>query len=141
MSNRHHEDFSREVLRQGPSNRNFGAVFSGVSLFLGLWPLVRGRAIRPVWLGLSVVFFVACLVCPSLLGPLNRVWTRLGILLGKVVNPIVTGLLFYVIFTPAAMIARWMGKDLLALSRDKDAESYWIHRSSSSEATEMINQF
>ena len=141
MSNGHHEDFSREVPRQGPSNRNFGAVFSGVSLFLALWPLVRGRAMRPVWLGVSAVFFVVCLVAPSLLGPLNRAWTRLGVLLGKIVNPIVTGLLFYVVFTPVAMIVRWMGKDLLALSRDEGAESYWIRRSPSAEATEMSNQF
>src|SRR5271165_6876188 len=112
MSNRHHEDFSREALRPGPSDRNFGGVFSAVFLFLGLWPAVRSRPIRPVWLGLSVVFFVICLLRPSLLGPANRVWTRIGILLGKIVNPIVTGLLFYVVFTPAAMIVRWMGKDL-----------------------------
>jgi len=140
MSNRHHEDFSREVSRRGPTDRNFGAVFTGFFLLLALAPLWRHRPLRPVWLGLSAAFLLVTLVRPSLLGPANRVWARIGILLGKVVNPIVTGLLFYVVFTPAAVILRLLGKDLLALSRDQQAESYWIQRAGS-DGSEMTNQF
>lgn len=141
MGSGHHEDFKREVSHQGPTDRNFGAVFCGVSLFLGLWPLVRGRPIRPLWIEVSAVFLVICLLRPSFLRPANLIWTRLGILLGKVVNPIVTGLLFYSIFTPAAVIIRWMGKDLLALRLDDKIDSYWIRRSPSADATQMTNQF
>lgn len=140
MSNRHHEDFSSRVHGRGPSERNFGAVFCAFFLFLALGPLLRHRPIRPVWLACCVAVFLVSLLCPSLLRPANRVWMRIGLLLGKVVNPIVTGLLFYLIFTPAAVVLRWMGKDLLALSRHEQADSYWIRRSPS-DATEMINQF
>lgn len=141
MSSRHHEDFSSRVHGRGPSERNFGAVFCAFFLFLALGPLLRHRPMRPVWLGCGIAVLLITLLRPSLLGPANRVWTRIGILLGKVMNPIVTGLLFYLVFTPAAVVLRWMGKDLLELSRREDADSYWIRRSPATDATEMINQF
>jgi hypothetical protein len=140
MSSGHHEDFERELPHQGPSDRKFGVVFAAVCLLLGLWPMLRERPARPLWLAISAVFLVACWLRPTILGPANRIWTRLGIVLGKLVNPIVTGLLFYVIFTPAALIIRWTGKDLLALARDEAADSYWIRRSSA-DLSGMVNQF
>ena len=36
--------------------------------------------------------------------------------MGKIVSPIVTGALFFLVFTPFAMVLRWMGKDPLGLS-------------------------
>jgi Saxitoxin biosynthesis operon protein SxtJ len=140
MTTRHHEDFQREGVRQGPSDRNFGAVFAAISFLLGFGPLLRGRPIRPWWIGISVLFLITCLLRPSILRPANLAWTRLGILLGKVVNPIVTALLFYLVFTPMAVLIRWMGKDLLNLGWDSDAASYWIRREPA-DATEMTNQF
>lgn len=141
MSSGHHEDFSSRVHGRGPSERNFGVVFCAFFLFLALGPLLRHRPVRPVWLAASAAVLLIALIRPSLLRPANRLWMRIGLLLGKVVNPIVTGLLFYLVFTPAAVVLRWMGKDLLALSRQEDADSYWIRRSPTADATEMINQF
>ncbi len=141
MSNRHHEDFSRAVHGQGPSDRNFGWVFTAAFLVFGLWPRVHGRPIRPAWLALSVAVLAVTLVRPSLLHPANLVWARIGRLLGRVMNPIVTGLLFYLVFTPAALILRWTGKDLLGLSRDPGADSYWTPRTPPDESASMINQF
>jgi hypothetical protein len=142
MSQGHHEDFTREAHRRGPSDRNFAAVFSVFFLLMGVWPFVRGRGpIRPAWLVASLVFLLICWLKPSLLKPANWVWTRIGLLLGKVVNPIVTGLLFYLFFTPVAVILRMMGKDLLEIARDDKAESYWITRGSEVAESEMSNQF
>jgi hypothetical protein len=104
-----HEDFGREVHGRGPSDRNFGLVFTAAFLFFGLWPLRHGRPLRLWCLGLSGAIFLVTLIRPSLFHLANRIWTRLGILLGKVVNPIVTGLLFFLVFTPGAMVLRWMG--------------------------------
>jgi hypothetical protein len=136
-----HEDLSRRVHGSGPSDRNFGFVFTVAFLFFGLWPLRHGKPIRYWCLALSGAFLVITLVRPSLLHLLNRAWTKLGLLLGKVVNPIVTGLLFFIVFTPVAAILRWMGKDLLRLSIDRDAKTYWIPRDASADASDMANQF
>ena len=113
-----HEDFGREIHGRGPSDRNFGFVFTAAFLFLALWPLRHGRPVRFWSLALSVAFFIVTIVRPSVLHTANRVWTQCGILLGKVVNPIVTTLLFYLVFTPGAFVLRLMGKDSLHLKTD-----------------------
>jgi hypothetical protein len=141
MSNTH-EDFSREIHGKGPSDRNFGLVFTVAFLFFGLWPLRHGNPVRPWLLALSGAVLLITLIRPSLLHGPNRVWTKLGILIGKVVNPIVTALLFYLVFTPGAFILRLMGRDLLGLSLNPDAKTYWIQRSvSTTDASTMKNQF
>ena len=136
-----HEDLSRRVHGSGPSDRNFGFVFTAAFLFFGLWPLRHGKPIRFWCLALSALFLLVTLIRPSLLHVLNLAWTKIGLLLGKVVNPIVTALLFFIVFTPVAAILRWMGKDLLRIKIDRDARTYWIKRDNSAEAPDMANQF
>ena len=136
-----HEDFGREVHGRGPSDRNFGFVFTAAFLFFGLWPLRHGKPMRIWCLALSVAIFLVTLIRPSLFHLANRIWTKVGILLGKVVNPIVTGLLFFLVFTPCAAVLRWMGKDLLRVKSDPEAKSYWIQRNAADDLSNMSNQF
>jgi len=90
---------------------------------------------------MAAAFFLVTLARPTLLHGLNRIWTKFGILLGRVVNPIITGILFYLIFTPIAAVLRWMGKDLLRLAKDQNAPTYWIQRNASEDLSDMRNQF
>ena len=136
-----HEDYRREIHGGGPSDRNFGGVFAAAFLLFGLWPLRHSRPVRLWCLVLSGTLFVVTLAWPTLLHGPNRIWTRCGILLGRVVNPIVTGLLFYLVFTPTAVVLRWMGKDLLRLARDQNAKTYWIQRNAAEDLSDMRNQF
>jgi len=136
-----HEDFDREVRSNGPSDRTFGLVFSAALLFFGLLPLSRGHPIRIWCLVLGGTGLLVALIRPSLLNRLNLVWTRIGKTLGKMVNPVVTALLFYLIFTPWAIILRWMGRDLLGISLDSHATTYWIQRSAAGNSSSMKNQF
>ena len=94
-----HEDYRREIHGRGPSDRSFGGVFTAAFLLFGLWPLRHGHPVRLWCLVLSGTLFLATLAWPALLHGPNLIWTRCGILLGRVVNPIVTGLLFYLVFT------------------------------------------
>jgi len=84
---------------------------------------------------------MAALSRPSLLGPLNRISAEIGSLLSQLMNLIITGLLFYLVFTPAAIILRWTRNDLLQLSLDSQAQTYWLPRSASAESSDMANQF
>lgn len=136
-----HEDFTREIRRPGPSDRNFGFVFTAAFVLFGLLPLRHGRPIRPWWLAASAAVFLITLVRPSLLHFANILWTKLGLFLGKVVNPIVTALLFYLVFTPIAVVLRLMGKDLMQISFDRSAKTYWSDRRAWKERSEMSNQF
>ena len=79
---------------------------------------------------------------PGLLRPINLIWLKFGLLLHKIVNPIVMGLLFFVVFTPMGFIMRLAGKDLLSLKRDSTAASYWSPRQTTTEVeASMKNQF
>jgi hypothetical protein len=136
-----HEDFKREIALTGPSDRSFGLVFTIAFLMFGLLPLRHGRQVRVWWLVLSVAMLMVTLARPSILHHPNLIWTRCGKLLGRIVNPVMTALLFYLVFTPAAVILRLMGKDLLGLAIDPQAVTYWSQRGQSGPESSMTNQF
>ena len=123
-----HEDFKRDEHVEGGSDRSFGLVFTVVFAIIGLWPLIWGADVRWWAMGVAAVFAVVTGVRPVLLAPLNKLWTRFGLLLSKVVSPIVLGLLYFVAVVPTGLIMRMRGHDLLRLKLDPDEESYWIKR-------------
>jgi hypothetical protein len=126
MTQGHHERLDGEEVRAG-SPRGFGLVFTAVFLIVGLWPLVGGGSPRWWALAIAGAFGLATAVRPAILQPLNRLWFRFGLLLSKVVNPLVLGLLFYVTVTPIGLIMRAFGKDPLRRKRTP-AASYWVAR-------------
>lgn len=137
-----HEDLSRQHLVRGPSNRGFGLVFFAFFLLVSLAPLRRHQPFRLWAAGLSAIFLAATLFAPSLLKPLNRGWTALGHLLGRVTTPIVTAGLFFLVFTPAGFLARLLRRNPLRLGFDPTADSYWIERRPPGPRPEdMANQF
>jgi len=123
-----HEDFSRLDQQQGSSDRSFGLVFALFFLMLALWPAFHHRSPRWWALAVSAVFLLLALARPSVLGPLNRVWTWLARVLNKIVNPVVTAALFYLVFTPVGLLMRLTGGDSLRLRFSPDAKTYWIEK-------------
>jgi hypothetical protein len=88
------------------------------------------------------VFFVLAVARPKVMAPLNYLWLRLGLLLYKVVNPLVMALMFYLTILPIGLLMRLSRKDLLSLNRDPRASSYWIERRPPGPAPDsMRNQF
>lgn len=137
-----HEDLNREQHVEGSSDRAFGLVFAGVFLLIAGWPLFHGEAIRWWSAGAGAVFLLAALVKPVLLAGMNRLWIKLGILLGKVVSPVALGILFYGVVTPIGLLIRLTGKDPLRLKFDPGAGSYWIARDPPGPPPDsMTNQF
>ena len=136
-----HEDFKREIETRGPSDRSFGWLFSAVFILFGLWPLLHGNAARVWCLAVGGVISLVALFRPSLLHQPNLIWARAGILLGRLVNPVITGIMFYLVFTPFAMFLRLRNKDLLNLRFDSDAKSYWVPHRESEYESRMTDQF
>ena len=114
--------------KQGSSDRTFGWVMTAFFSLVGLWPLLHGHAWRGWALALAAIFALAAWLMPRLLAPLNRLWTRLGLLLHKITNPIVLGLAFYGVIAPIGLLMRLTGRDPLRLKRDAASASYWIER-------------
>lgn len=123
-----HENLNREEHIEGSSDRSFGFVFSAVFVIIGLWPLLSSRGPRWWSIGIAVAFAVIAIAVPKVLGPLNRVWMKFGLLLAAVVSPVALGILFYAVFTPIGVLMRMFGKDPLKLARDPAAASYWVAR-------------
>ena len=137
-----HETFAREHEVEASSERSFGIVFSAFFLLVAVWRVWGGREVRWWAAAIAVALFTIALVRPSLLRPLNRVWLRLGMLLNRIVSPLVMALIFIVTVTPIALIMRLSGKDPLRLRLEPQAKSYWIERKPPGPAPEtMINQF
>ena len=120
------------------SNRSFGIVFFVVFLLIALYPLTFGGEIRIWSLIISLIFLILGLLNSKILAPLNKIWFKFGILLGKIVSPLITGIIFFLVVTPIGFIMRLLGKDLLNLKYNKN-KSYWIEKNGPK--SKMKNQF
>jgi predicted membrane metal-binding protein len=123
-----HESYERRDDIKGSSERSFGIVFAVVFALIGLWPLAFGRDPRLWSLAVGAAFLVCAFVLPSLLAPLNRLWLRFGLLLHRIVSPLVLGIMFYLVITPTGLLMRAVGKDPLRLKLDRNLATYWIER-------------
>jgi|TARA_B100001029_G_scaffold46094_1_gene36445 hypothetical protein len=121
-----------------PSNRNFGIVFTIVFLIISFWPLIKGGDLRNWSLIISFIFFALALLNSKILTPLNKIWMKFGLLLGKIVSPIVMGFIFFFVVTPTGIIMRLLGKDLLNLKKNNQS-TYWIKKDNKN--SNMKNQF
>ena len=136
-----HEDFSRTEKTKASSNRSFGLVIGGAFLLIGLAPLLHAPH-RPRWwaIVIAVMFAGFAQLRPDLLGSLNTLWLRFGLLLHKIVSPIILGLLFYTTVLPVGVLMRAFGKDPLRLQKDPGAASYWIVREPPGPSPESMTQ-
>ena len=123
-----HEDLNKTTEVTQTSERFFGLTFFAVFLAIGLYPLILGLAPRVWGLGLAALFLGLALLAPALLRPVNGLWLKFGNLLHSITNPVILGVMFYLLITPIGLIMRLMGKDLLGLKPDPDTTSYWIKR-------------
>ena len=127
----------RENIQIG-SNKSFGIVFFVVFLLISLYPLTYDGEIKIWSLIISFIFLILGLLNSKFLTPLNKIWFKFGILLGKIVSPLIMGAIFFLVVTPIGIILRLMGKDVLNLKYNKN-KSYWIEKSNPK--SKMKNQF
>src|SRR5713101_1393296 len=123
-----HEVFSRKEKVEAGSDRSFGIVMAAALSAATLLNAWHSGRLWPWTGGLAALFLAAGLLRPSVLNPLNLIWLRFGLLLHRAINPIVMALLFYGTDLPTGLVMRMMGRDLLRLKRQPDADSYWIAR-------------
>ena len=120
------------------SNKSFGIVFFVFFLIIALWPLINDENIRLWSLIVSIIFLILGIINSKILTPLNNLWFKFGLFLGKIVSPIVMGIIFFFIVTPTGIIMRLIGKDILNLKRN-NLNTYWIEKTN--ENSSMKNQF
>lgn len=135
-----HEISHRNETQPESSDRSFGLVFCAVFMVITLSPLLSGGKARFWALLPSVVFLLFSLLQPSLLAPLNRMWTKLGLILHRVASLVVLTMLFFIVLTPLAIVMRLFRKHVLRLSREPDSDSYWIVRKTEDTARQSMKK-
>ena len=120
------------------SNKNFGIVFFVVFLIISLYPILNDGSLRLWSLIISIIFLILGLMNSKILSPLNKLWFKLGIILGKIISPIIMGIIFFVVVTPIGYLMRLVKKDVLNL-KFNDNKSYWIEKNGPK--SKMKNQF
>ena len=120
------------------SNKSFGVVFFIVFLLIAIYPLINNGELR-IWSSIiAIIFLILGLINSKVLTPLNKLWFKFGLLLGKIVSPLIMGIIFFLVVTPTGLIMRIIGKDLLNLKFNKK-KSYWIEKTGPK--SKMKNQF
>ena len=77
------------------SNRSFGTVFFVVFLIIALYPLTYQGEIRIWSVIISLIFLFLGLLNSKILSPLNKLWFKFGIFLGKIISPLIMGIIFF----------------------------------------------
>jgi len=108
------------------NNITFGILFFIFFLIIGLYPLISSGTIRIWSITVSLAFLIITIIKPNLFMSLNKLWIKFGILLGKIISPIVMGLVFFFVVTPVGILMKILKKDVMGLKRG--ASSYWITR-------------
>ena len=120
------------------SNRSFGVVFFIVFLLIALYPVINNEEIRVWSLIVSLIFLVLGLLNSKILNPLNQIWFKFGVLLGRIISPLIMAIIFFFVVTPIGLIMRILGKDILNL-RYNTKKTYWIEKTGPK--SKMKNQF
>ena len=120
------------------SNKSFGIVFFIVFFLISLYPLTNQENIRVWSLIISLIFLILGLLNSKLLSPLNKLWFKFGIVLGKIISPIIMCIIFFFVVTPIALSMKLLKRDLLNLKFNKTS-TYWIEKSGPK--SKMKNQF
>ena len=120
------------------SNRNFGIVFFVVFFLIALYPLTYDGGIRRWSIIISLIFLILGLLNSKILNPLNKLWFKFGIILGRIISPLIMGIIFFLVVTPTGLIMKLLRKDILNLRYNKN-KSYWIKKNE--QKNNMKNQF
>ena len=120
------------------SNRSFGIVFFIVFLVIAIYPIFKNEDVRLWSLVISIIFLILGLINSNFLAALNKLWFKFGIFLGKIISPIIMGIIFFLVVTPIGLIMRLIGKDVLNL-KYSNHKSYWIEKTGPK--SKMKNQF
>jgi hypothetical protein len=120
------------------SNRSFGIVFFIFFLIVGFYPLINDGDLNIWSLIISIIFLTLGILKSEILTPLNKLWFKFGLFLGKIISPFVMAIIFFLVVTPTGLFMRLLRKNLLNLRYSND-QSYWIKKNGPE--SKMKNQF
>ena len=142
MEKSYHQHPNNPDVLKTSSPRSFGLTFSLVFILIGLWPLFSQNPVHLWSLGVASLLVTISALRPQVLALPNHYWLKLGLLLNKIVSPVILSSIYFIVFAPVGLVFKLFGKDLLALRLDDKVKTYWILREPPGPKPEtMVNQF
>ncbi len=111
-----------------PSNSTFGYFFGLVFISLSVYFYFQNNNLFIFFFSLSSIIIIVTLLFPKLLLPFNFLWMKFGILLGKIINPVIFGIIFFFMITPVGLVRKLIGADELQIKNNDNRDSFWIKR-------------
>lgn len=136
-------DLERSSFNDCEAAQKFGYLMAVVCTTLAVYSIYKREEIWQVfsWIVAGMLIISTTIIAPKWLIPLNAAWMKLGDLMGKIVSPLVLGVIFFMLITPVALIGRLFDRDELRLNK-ANVNSYWIDRVPPGPAGESFrNQF
>lgn len=130
---------SRVPTRLTPAEGRKFAFTVGLA-FLALAALLRWRGVGTTALvlgGIGALLLAAGLLVPARLGPVQRAWMGMALAISRVTTPIVMGVLYFGVLTPAGTIARMLGHRPLV----RKGTSAWVERPPETRKSDLVRQF
>jgi hypothetical protein len=121
-----------------PSNRSFGFVFAALFFLIGIYPIIYSEELRIWSLIIATLFLFLGAINSKILNPLNFLWFKFGMYLGKIISPLIMGIIFFLVVTPIGLLMKMFKKDLLDLKYNSK-KTYWIKKTGPK--SKMKNQF
>jgi hypothetical protein len=109
------------------SIKSFGIVFFFVFMIIGLYPLLNDHGVRVWSVIVSFIFLFLGIVNSPILKPLNLIWFKFGLFLGKFIAPIVMGIVYFIVVFPTFLLLKLIKKNYLNISYEKNKTSYWLN--------------
>ena len=125
-----------------PSNRKFGYTFTFIFAVLCMYMFIKKIAYLDfIFFTLSILSLIVTIIKPSLLLPFNKIWMKFGLMIGKIVNPVVMGLIFFIIFTPIGILMKLFGRDELQLKINTNKSNWKLCDKEIKNETDFEKQF
>jgi len=121
-------------------NRRFGLLFSIIFLFLAYYFHNKNEYLFILFTTILILFLTLSIFKPGLLNAASNSWLKFGLLLGKIISPIILGIIFFLILTPISIITRIFGRDELRLKK-RNKKSFWVNKSIKISGDTFDNQF
>ena len=121
-----------------PSNKSFGLLFFVVFSLIAIYQYKINSSINFVLIFIALLFLLLGIINSKILTPFNKLWMKFGLLLGKIVSPIIMGVIFFFVITPISFILKIFKKDVLNLKKN-NTKSYWVEKDKIK--SKMKNQF
>ena len=107
--------------------RQFGGLWLVFFTALGVWRAAHGHSglAGPGLVALGIVVGGLGLLRPAAIRPIYTGWMIAAFPIGWTISKVMLAGLFYLVFTPVAVVFRLMGRDALRLRRREAVASYW----------------